>query len=169
MGAPSEPVGVVHRQDGQGVCAFHHAQGHHDRFGQGDILFLLDAFDQVHQHFGVGFALEGETFLYQLFFQTEVILDDAVVYQRHGTVLGDVRVGVLLVGLAMGCPAGVCDASRAARVPAGTILVQLVHAAFFLIHLDMVVLHQGNPRAVVSAVFQFTQTLDQNRVCVTIS
>ena len=48
-------------------------------------------------------------------FSTQVVLDDAVVHQRDGARAVGMRVGVDVVGLAVGRPAGVGDAGGAAR------------------------------------------------------
>ena len=67
-------------------------------------------FHQVGDHLGVGFALEDVTGLFELFFQLQVVLDDAVM--DHDDRSGLMRVGVDLGGPAVGRPAGVADTDR---------------------------------------------------------
>ena len=69
--------------------------------------------DQVRHHLGVGLGGEAVAVRHQLGAQLQEVLDDAVVDQRHA--VADMRVGVGLVGHAVGGPAGVADAGDAAQ------------------------------------------------------
>src|SRR5690606_13421719 len=55
----------------------------------------------------------------QTLLQLDVVLDDAVVDDRHAAVLGEMRVGVDIVGLAVGSPARVPEPQAAHRQVAG--------------------------------------------------
>ena len=56
-----------------------------------------------------------DTLLLQKFAQFQIILDDAVVNDGDFPVLGDVRVGICVVRLAVRGPAGMADAKRAGQ------------------------------------------------------
>ena len=68
---------------GDGVGSDHFAQGLLYGCTQVAIVGLLEVADQLYQHFGVGFASEGDSMILQIFFQHGVILDDSVVDQSQ--------------------------------------------------------------------------------------
>ena len=67
---------------------------------------------QVDDDLGVGLRGEDIAFALEEVAQFLVVLDDAVVHHRHA-IMGEMRVGVGLAGLAVGRPAGVRDAQHA--------------------------------------------------------
>ena len=93
-----------------------------------------------------------------------VILDDAVVYQCDVLRFGVVRMGVHVVRHAVRRPARMRDADASAQLLALEEMLQVGDLALTLVYVECTVLaDHGDPRAVVSAVFEPVQTLQQNR------
>jgi hypothetical protein len=111
--------------------------------------------EQVGDHLGVGLGHQGHTLGLELGAQQHVVLDDPVVDQRHPAVGADVRVGVDVVGRAVGGPAGVAEAHAVARhrvVAQG--LLEVGQLARLLGQVQPPVGHHGHTGGVVAAVLQ---------------
>ena len=132
-------------------------------FLQRKIFFRLHFFDQVHQHFRIGFADKRMAVFLKRAAQHRVIFDNSVVDQRQTAIAADVRVGVDVVGLAVRSPACMADADTAGDVLVFRVFDQFGYFAFFLIDVQAAV-KQGHAGAVVAPVFQSLQTLDQDWV-----
>ena len=63
-------------------------------------------------HFGVGFRLKAHTSGRELFAQGPVVFDDPVLNNRNPATAITVGVGVVLLRLAMGRPAGMADPAK---------------------------------------------------------
>jgi hypothetical protein len=120
---------------------------------------------QVGNHFGVRIRAEHHPCGLQLLAQAAVVLDDAVLNHRQSAAAIEMGVGVALLWLAMGGPAGVADAAQT-RGPLGLIAggevhqfafsLQTMQAALALLHS-----HCGDPGRVVTAVFELAQAIQQ--------
>ena len=99
----------------------------------------------------------------ELALQLREILDDAVVYQGDASALAHMGVGVDVVGLAVGGPAGVADAQGAGQIRAvmGQVL-QHLQAALGLLHLHPLRAAHGDACGVIAPVFQPLQSVQQN-------
>ena len=97
----------------------------------------------------------------QLGAQLGVVLDDAVV--DHADAPGAVRVGVALGRRAMRRPAGMADAGRAAQRRRVQHRGQVAELALGAAALDMAVDQRGDAGAVIAAIFQAPQRLQQQR------
>ena len=62
--------------------------------------------------------------LHKVLFNIQVIFNDAVVHQGNAAVFADMGVGVGIVGLTVGGPAGVADAQRPLQVRSAVRQVQ---------------------------------------------
>ncbi len=111
--------------------------------------------------FGVGVAFEGVTARHELALQLGEILDDAVM--DDGDPPAHVRMGIALVGLAMGRPARVADADLADQRAALEQRAQIDQLAFGAPPVDRPVDHGRDAGGIVSAIFQPTQPVDQKR------
>src|SRR5690606_35629833 len=96
-----------------------------------------------------------------------VVLDDAVVHQRHA--VADVRMGVGFGDAAVGGPAGVADAQRRGEALGGGGVLHLGHAAGAAHAADVAVFQHGDAGGIVAPVFQPLQSFDQYRYHVAIS
>ena len=117
-------------------------------------------FDEVGNHFGVGFRSESMAAALQLGFQGQVVFHDAVM--GHGDAAGAIGMGmgISLGGTAMCSPAGVSQAGGAGGSGARGIVQQAHHAAHGLPHLQAPLgLQHSHPGAVVAPVLQPTQAL----------
>ena len=84
-------------------------------------------------------------------------------YDGNSAVLRDVRVGVRVIWLAVGGPAGMADAERAGQQRAVFRLCdQILKTALGLFDLERAVLLHTDARGVIAPVFQARQTLQQN-------
>ena len=120
--------------------------------------------DQMGQHFRVGGGSKGVAGLDQLLFEPVAILDDAVVDNGDFAGLIQMRMGVFVRGRAMSGPAGMADAKESGgrHVPqqGGQALVEL---ALSLSNLQRAVVEHGHAGAVIAAVLQPAQSLEQDR------
>ena len=104
-----------------------------------------------------------DALLLQKFAQFQIILDDAVVHDGDFPVLGDVRVGICVVRLAVGGPAGMADAERAGQKRAiFGFCDQILEPSLGLFDLQNAVLLHADACGVIAPVFQARQTLQQD-------
>ena len=158
-------VGMTFLHDGDGVCADHVVQGDADGLEEIDMLALLHILDEVGEHLRVRGGVEDESALFQLLAETQVVLDDAVVNQRDVARLGEMRVSVGLVRLAVGGPSGVGDADVTAEVMVGCLRFQIGDFALGLVHIQLVgPVQQCHASTVITTIFKTFQSLNENRV-----
>src|SRR5262249_37963378 len=119
--------------------------------------------DQVGDDFGVGVALEVEALGFELPAQGGVVLDHAVVDQGQDAVAADVGVGGAVVGGAVGGPAGVAAAGGAGGRLVAQVADQFLDPAGALAQVHVRAAEGGQTGAVIAAVFQPAQALDQDR------
>ena len=121
-------------------------------------------FDEMRNHFGVGFRSKSVAAALQLGLQRQVVFHDAVM--GHGDAAGAIGMG-MGIGLrwaTMGGPAGVSQAGGSGGDRARGIVQQAHHAAHGLPHLQAPLgLQHGHPGAVVAPVLQPTQALYHDR------
>ena len=148
---------AVHRQEREGPL-----QACGDVAERGDQVAPAGAVRAAEEHsgdLGVGFAPEGEALGEELGLQLSVVLDDAVVDDGEPVVIGQVRVGVVVGGSAVGRPAGVPDAGGAVgeRV-ALQVVAEDAELARALAHTQIALtVDDGDAGGVVSAVFETGQ------------
>ena len=157
-------VAVALLDHGDGIGADHLTERLLHGFEQRTGVGRADIFDQVHQHLRIGAAAERVAVLLERVLEHPVILDDAVVYQCDVLRFGVVRMGVHVVRHAVRRPARMRDADATAQFLALEEMLQVGDLALTLVYVERTVLaDHGDPRAVVSAVFEPVQTLQQNR------
>ena len=165
--------GMAFVDHGDGVSAVDEIQRLTHGVAQIAAVLLLGVFDELHQHFGVGLALEVVALALELLAQCGVVFDDAVVHQRDMSGFRHVGMGVGLRGHAVCGPSRVGDAQRAlhrsGRSGFGGHVFQVRHLAFGLVHLEALLREQGASGGVVSAVFQAVKTFHENGVSLTLS
>ena len=91
-----------------------------------------------------------------------MIFNDAVVNDRNIALHIRMRMGVQVAGLAMGGPAGVPNAQRARQGMLRQPLTKVVQAPLCLGHAKLSRLHDRHARAVIPAIFQVRQAVQQN-------
>ncbi len=96
-------------------------------------------------------------------FQHGIVLDDAVMDQHQASVATGMRVGVGVVGFAVGRPTGMAHADIAAGILVLDKIDQLGDFPFFLVNIQRAIL-QGNSGAVIPAVFESLQPVNQNGI-----
>ncbi len=109
-------------------------------------------------HLGVGLGREGGASGRELVSQLVEILDDAVV--DDGDAVGRVRMRVVLVGPAMGRPAGVADADRAGERLAPEPLLEILELAFGAPAREVTFFQGGDARRVITTVFEALERID---------
>ena len=130
--------------------------------GEKRLALIEVAVDLVRNDFGIGIRGKTETLLFLRSAQCLVVLDNAVVDHRD-PVAADVRVGVVLTGLAVGRPAGVRNAARSVhrmQIEGPGQLGDLSGGAQTL-ELRGPVEHR-QPGGIIAAVFQSPQTFNQD-------
>ena len=118
---------------------------------------------QLGEHLGVRVALELIALVVELFFEHLVVLDDAIVNQGDVSTHADMRVRIGCGRLAVGSPTGMGDADMTCTVLVGSHSFQIAHLALCLVDIELVVIiDQRHAGAVVPAVFQLLQSLDED-------
>src|SRR5690606_36165812 len=148
-------IGLVLVDNPQGVSTVEFGQGGAE--GAKQVLFLAVVVgQQVGDYFGVGFRGEGVAQLLELLTQLVVVFDDAVV--DYGQPLGQVRMGVVFGGFAVGGPAGVGYAQVAVNGCSFQGIFQLDDLADCAGAFDAVAGGQdGDAGGVIAAVFEAAQ------------
>jgi hypothetical protein len=118
--------------------------------------------DQVAEHLGVGFGLEGVVLADQEAFDRGVIFDDAVVHERELAIAAEMRVRVGVGHPAVGGPTRMADAGRAGKMVFRDLLGEIVHPADLFDDVEVAVLLDGESGRIVAAVFQALQSLEQD-------
>ena len=109
-----EFVGLVGGEDADGEGSGDALDGAAYCFFENEAIFVGDfLLDEVGDDLGVGFGDEGVAGGGELFFEGDVVFDDAVVDDDEGAGAVAVGVGVLFGGAAVGGPPGVADAEGA--------------------------------------------------------
>ena len=159
----NEPIRRVGAQDTQGIGTLHRRQHTGDGLEHVAAVPVVPV-QQLGHHLRVRLGAEGIALFQQLLFQLRVVFDDAVVHHGEAAALADLRVGVGVVGLAVGGPAGMADADNAGH---GLALVrqvgQRLQTALGLLHTQTVRTAHGHTGGVIAPVFQPAQSLQQQR------
>ena len=132
--------------------------------GVGEVRSVLQVLlDQMRDDLGVGLGLEFVPGLLQPLLEREEVLDDAVVDDDDFPGAVAVRVGVVLVRLAVRGPARVAHAEGAVQRLLAEFRLEVAELPLGAHDLDAVAVDDGDPRAVVAAVLQFLQSADEHR------
>ncbi len=117
---------------------------------------------QVGDHFGIGSGTKRETFALQACFERAEVFDHAVVDHGNGA-LGpaNVRMGVGVGRRAVRRPAGVANADIAGRGMVGQLLRQHGEPACPLGHQQRIAVDRGDTGAVITAIFEAPQAVEQ--------
>ena len=158
-------VGMVFLHDGDGVCTHHMVEGNANSLEEVDMLTELHVFDEVGEHLGVGRRLEGEATFLQFLAETQVVLDDTVVNQSDIARLRAMGMGVHLVRLAVGGPAGVRNADVTADILRRSEGLQIGDLALSFIYVEFVgLVEECHTSAVVATVFKALQALNEDGI-----
>ena len=114
-------------------------------------------------HLGVGLGGERVPVGHQLGAQLQEVLDDSIVNQRHA--IADMGMGIDLVGHAVRGPAGVADAGEPAQRLRLQALGQPVELTRCATPLDPPRNQCGDPGAVVAAILEPPQRIEQQGCC----
>ena len=131
---------------------------------------VIEVGDEHAEDFGIGFGLEDLAFFFEKCAERGVVFDDPVVDERDAVISVAVRVCVLVVDDAVGCPAGVPDADGALDATDG-------FEFFFEIHdapdgfgdLEPVAVDPGDPGGVIASVFESFEPFEKERLGLFIS
>src|SRR5262249_29175836 len=116
--------------------------------------------DEVREDLGVRLGRERAPRALELFAQVAVVLDDAVM--DDGDAVRRVRVRVLLVGPPMGGPTRVSDAGGAGAGLRGQARLERRELAGGATHRGLAAVDGGDAGAVVAAVFEARQAVDED-------
>ena len=112
---------------------------------------------------GIGFRLKAHTSCRELFAQGPMVFNDPVLNNRNPATAITVGVGVVLLRLAMGRPAGVADPAKPGRTLTAHTNAEVVQLSFRTKTMQILALQRGNARGVVAAVFQLPKSFQQER------
>ena len=127
----------------------------------GEEIAVVHFFQKVRYHFGVGVGFEYMAFVDELFLQSHVVFDDAIVDDDEMVVAVAVGMGISVRRLAMGSPAGVANADVTGERMAFQRFFQVCQAAFFLFDFDMSILVYSDAGGVIASVFQAAQSVNE--------
>ena len=117
----------------------------------------------MRQHFGVGVGTERVAGLEQLLFESVVIFDDAVVDDGDSAGLIEVRMRIFVRRRPMRGPARVADAEISRdRFGFQKLCETFADFSLFLADQQFAVMHHGDACAVVTAIFQPSQSFQQD-------
>ncbi len=112
-----EGVGVVGADDAEGIGALDPPQAAAHGL-QHVVALVVVELQQLGHHLRVRVGGEVDALAHQVLLELHVVFDDAVVDQGDPAVLADMGVGVDVIGLPVGGPAGVADAQAPVQVRA---------------------------------------------------
>ncbi len=160
----NEGIGIVGTDDAQGVGALDAPQAPAHGL-QHAVALVVVIFQQLGYHLRVRVGGEDHAQLLQVFLDLQIVFDDAVVHQSDGTVLADMGMGVDVVGLAVGSPAGVSDAKAAVQIGAAVDhIAEHLQPALALFHLETMLFRaHGHTGRVIAPVFHPGQAVQQDR------
>ncbi len=160
----NQGVGVVGADDAKGVGPLDPPQAASHGLQHISALPVVE-FQEVGHHLGVRLGGKGRPLPGELLFQLQVVFDDAVMYQGNFSVPADVGMGVHVVGLPMGGPAGVPDAQGSLQVhaPVRQVRQDLEPPLGFADLQALCLRADGDARRVIPPVLHLTQALQQHR------
>ena len=139
------------------------AYGLFHRIEERTFVQVAYVFDELHDYLRVGFADELVTVFEQSHFQYVVVLYRSVVDESEVFRLRIVRMGVDVVRLAVGCPAGVGDSDVAAQILALGEVFESLDLAFRLIDVQVArVAYHSHTRRIIASVFETVKSLDKD-------
>ena len=109
-----EPVRRGSAQDAQRIGAFYRRQHAGDGLEHVAALAVVPV-QQLGHHLRIRFGAEGVALFYQVFLQDRVVFNDPVMHHREQAAFAYLRVGIHIVRLAVGGPAGMADAGGAGQ------------------------------------------------------
>src|ERR1700728_4717215 len=160
-------VGLIDRDHTQGKHATEFFHGTAHSFFQRrtiSIPGLEMLFNQVRNHFSIGFCREGVAFFDQLFLQAEIVFDDPVMHDHDLAGAIAVRMSVFFGRTPVGSPASVANAVGAVERLEANDFFQIAQFAFGASKLQLVAITgDGNSSRIITAVFEPPQALDDDR------
>ena len=122
------------------------------------------------KHLGIGLGAEGITLLHESGLEDGVVLDDAVMDDRQPFGLRVMGVRIDGIGFAVGRPARMRYTDRAAGIFVRSVRLQLRDLAFGFVDIELTLLvDERHTGTVVPAVLQTMQTLNQDRISLSLS
>jgi hypothetical protein len=119
--------------------------------------------DEVGEHLGVGVGAEHDAVVLELLPQLEMVLDHTVVDDGKISGLVEMRMGIPLGGRSVRGPAGVADPAHTRQRFVVEGPRQFGDPAGSLADMDPGVIDRRDPRAVVAAVLEPTEALQEDR------
>jgi len=157
-------VGLVRRDDGDGICSPHVLNGLVDCLEKISIIVYAH---KVCYNFGVSFRSERySVFPLQPLAYLLIVLDDAVVDNSDGVVLIAVWVGVYIARSAVCRPTRVPDTDRSIKIISADDLFEVFDLANVLSYLDLVADRKSDSGGIVTSVFKTLESVYYLFFCV---
>ena len=154
-----EGVRLSGAQHAQRVAALQHALGLEKG---GEHVAIVEHAQQVRNDLRVRLGNKHASLGLQHRAQLVMIFDDAVVDDGDAALHVRMGMGVDVAGFAVGCPAGMADTDAAGQGSFDHTIHQVLQPSLGLAELDHAVLHHGDACAVIAAILQPGQTLQQD-------
>ena len=119
--------------------------------------------DQMGEHLGVRLGVKNMALLFKLRPKRKVVFDDAVMDQHQAPALVKMGVGVLVGHAAMGRPTGMADAQIPVRGTCRNDFRKVGDPSDGLPHFEASSVKSGDARRIIAAIFETTQTIEQDR------
>ena len=157
-----QTVRVVGADDAQSIGPVHGVE--HPDHGLKDVAAVgIVVVQQLGYHLRVRLGPKAVALVEQLLLQLGVVFDNAVVYHSDAATLAHMGVGVDVIGLPVGGPAGVTDAQMARQIrPVVGQIAEHLQPATGLLHPQLPIAAHGDARRVVAPVLQTAQTVQQD-------
>lgn len=153
-------LGIVGRQNAQGICALDDRQRAADGTDQITVAKLL--FEQMGEHLGVGLARERVALADQIRAERREVLDDPVVDHGDPARAVHVRVSVRVGRPSMRGPARVPDPDRAVQWVARQRFLEVAELPDPLAADDFTIVDERHACRVVTPIFQASQAVEKN-------
>ena len=128
---------------------------------RGNEITVVDLFEQMGDNFRIRLRLEDMALLDELFFQAEIVLDDAVVHDDKVARAIRMRMRIAVRRTAVRCPARMADTNRALRHVILDLVAQRREAADALLDADAIAVIDSDAGRIVAAVLKLRESLEQ--------
>ena len=160
-------IRMILKQNTKGIGSLHPVHDLCDRLKRISFIIVVQ---QMGDHFGICIGYKFIPLCLQLLFQFQIILNDPVMYHNDTLLFIKMRMRVHIGRFSVCCPACMPDPDRSRkRFSPMRQLTQHFQSALCFFHTDLFPVIYCDPCRIISPVFQFFQTIQQDRRCLLLS
>ena len=134
-----------------------------------DEIAVVDLFEKMSDDFRIRLRLEDMALLDELFFQSQIVLDDAVVHDDEVARAVRMRMRIAIRRTAVRCPARMADAHRALRHVILDFVAQRREAADTLLDANLAAVIDSDAGRIVATVLELREALEQEIRCLLVT